>query len=129
MDIKTDIKIPRHIISRAAIAFIIQVLLYKLPNPAHKRRYTMPIGIFYIAVLAAALFTLASLLGVAPWQALRFIAANFTLGYGSLALVNFLASATAFAIPINAVTLLAGGCLGLPGTILAAALQFVPFAA
>ena len=85
----------------------------------------MPVGLFYIAVLAVALLLLGSLLGVGLWRSMGVVAANFTLGYGSLALINYLAPRLGFSVPVNAVTLLAGGCLGLPGTALAAALQFV----
>lgn len=85
----------------------------------------MPVGLFYTAVLAVALLLLGSLLGFGLWRSLSAVAANFALGYGSLALINYLAPQLGFSVPINAVTLLAGGCLGLPGTALSAALQFV----
>ncbi len=85
----------------------------------------MPNWLIYAAAAAAA-YLLASLLaGRGFGQSLGALGGNFLLGYGSLALLNWLAPASGFAVPINAVTLLAGGWLGLPGTALAAALQIV----
>ena len=85
----------------------------------------MPISLLYAAALAAALLLLGSLLGRSFGHSLGVVAGNFVLGFGALALVNLLGPQFGFSLPINPVTLLAGGCLGLPGTELAAALQFV----
>lgn len=83
----------------------------------------MPIAVLYAAALAAALLLLLSLLGKSFSQSLGVVAGNFVSGFGALALINWLAPSVGFCLPINHITLLAGGCLGLPGTLLAAALQ------
>lgn len=83
----------------------------------------MSIAVLYAAALAAALMLLGSLLGRSFSQSLGLVAGNFLSGFGALALINWLAPTLGFYLPINPVTLLAGGCLGLPGTALAAALQ------
>ncbi len=85
----------------------------------------MPIWLFYAAAVAAAYLLLSLLAGRGLGQSLTAVSGNFLLGYGSLALLNWLAPMLGFAVPVNAVTLLAGGWLGLPGTALAAALQLV----
>jgi len=85
----------------------------------------MPIAVLYAAALAVALLLLLSLLGKSFGQSLGLVAGNFVSGFGALALINWLAPGFGFYLPINPVTLLAGGCLGLPGTALAAALQTI----
>jgi pro-sigmaK processing inhibitor BofA len=85
----------------------------------------MSVSVVYAVILACVLLLVGALLGRDFWKNLGNISGNFVLGYGSLALLNCLGAYLSFAVPVNAVTLLAGGCLGLPGTLLAAALQFV----
>lgn len=85
----------------------------------------MPIYLGYAAAVAAAYLLISLLLGRGLAKSFAQLSANLLLGYGSLALVNMTLPGIGFYIPINAVTLLCSGLLGLPGTALAAALQMV----
>lgn len=85
----------------------------------------MPISVVYAAVLAVVLLLLGLLLGRSFGSSLQAVAQNYATGFGVLAAVNWLGPYCGLSLPVNAVTLLAGGCLGAPGVALAAALQFV----
>lgn len=85
----------------------------------------MPVYLCYAAAVAAAYLLVCLLLGRSLRQSAAGLAANMVLGYGSLALANMVLPGMGLHIPINAVTLLCSGLLGLPGTALAAALQTV----
>lgn len=85
----------------------------------------MPLSVVYAAVLALVLLLFGLLLGRGFMDSLQAVAQNYATGYGVLAAVNWLGPYLGVNLPINAVTLLAGGCLGAPGVALAAALQFV----
>lgn len=85
----------------------------------------MPVYFGYAAAVAALYLLVCLLLGCGLAKSLYQLAANLLLGYGSLAAANMLLPTVGLNIPINAVTLLCSGLLGLPGTVLAAALQSV----
>lgn len=85
----------------------------------------MPVYLGYAAAVAGAYLLISLLLGRSLTQSLYQLSGNLLLGYGSLALVNMTLPGLGFYIPINAVTLLCSGLLGMPGTALAAALQMV----
>lgn len=83
----------------------------------------MPIYLGYAAAVAAVYLLLSLLIGRGLGKSVQALSMNLVLGYGSLAAANALLPAISMNIPINAVTLLCSGLLGLPGTVLAAALQ------
>jgi pro-sigmaK processing inhibitor BofA len=56
-------------------------------------------------------------------QSLGVIASNFVLGFGSLYAVNVFSAYSDFSIPVNLLTVAGSGFLGLPGTMLAGAVQ------
>ncbi|MBQ3199199.1 MAG: pro-sigmaK processing inhibitor BofA family protein [Firmicutes bacterium] len=85
----------------------------------------MPVYVVYAGAAVAVYVLFSLLIGRDLGQSLGAASGNLLLGYGSMALVNALTPNFGFAVPVNAVTLLAGGWLGLPGTVLAAALQLV----
>lgn len=83
----------------------------------------MPGYLAYVAVLAAAFLLANLLIGRGFGRAVAALSCNLLLGYGAMAAANVLLPAAGYAIPINAVTLLCAGWLGLPGAVLAVALQ------
>lgn len=83
----------------------------------------MPGYLGYVAAIAAVYLLANLLIGRKIGKSATALAANLLLGYGSLAVANAVLPLLGLAIPINAVTLLCAGWLGLPGTVLAAALQ------
>lgn len=85
----------------------------------------MPGYLGYVAAVLVAYVLLGLLLGKGLGRIMSALSLNMLLGYGSLAVANLVLPLAGWAIPINSVTLLAAGWLGLPGTVLSAALQLV----
>ena len=56
-------------------------------------------------------------------QSLGIVCSNFVLGFGSLYAVNVFSQYSDFSIPVNLLTMAGSGFLGLPGTMLAGAVQ------
>lgn len=85
----------------------------------------MPMYFGYAAAVAAVYLLVSLLLGRGLGKSTAALSANLVLGYGSLAAANVVLPMMSLSIPINAVTLLCAGLLGLPGTVLAAVLQTI----
>lgn len=83
----------------------------------------MPGYLAYAAAVAVAYLLANLLIGRGLGKSVAALSANVLLGYGGLAAANLVLPALGLVIPINAVTLLCAGWLGLPGAALAAALQ------
>lgn len=83
----------------------------------------MPGYLGYVAALAVAFLLANLLIGRRLGASVAALSCNLLFGYGAMAAANVVLPAVGYAIPINAVTLLCAGWLGLPGTVLAAALQ------
>lgn len=85
----------------------------------------MPGYLGYVAALAAVYLLANLLMGRGLGQSGAALAGNLVMGYGAMALANVVLPVFGYGIPVNAVTLLCAGWLGLPGAVVAAALQVI----